>query len=160
MEEFSSLISALIQGGWLAIVLVLLFKYHKSLSGLIARISKFNLKLPDGTELAITAQEAAGLAQELLAEIDDSLVKDITAEEQAVLKKVVNQSDAPTVKEIFPQFCRPSPELETLRSMRRRQLIRPRGGGTWKPNKRIDIKPMGAILLKIRGDKLLGEPTD
>jgi hypothetical protein len=101
MQEAAALITALVQLGWLLIAAAaLLVVFRRPLGNLVDRLSKFNLVLPDGTKLELTAAEVADVAQELLSEVDD-LIEDVTAEESLLLAKVCGSPRAPTVEELF-----------------------------------------------------------
>jgi len=162
MQHIAALISSLAQVGWLVIVVFLLWRFRSPLSNVVERLSKFRLRLSDGTKVEVSASEVVGMAQQLLDEVDERLIKEISESEQKLLRYLVQLDSEPTVGEaverVFGEkFVRPSPELEVLRKLRDRQLIRPREGGRFREYKHLQIKPFGSILLRIRRDALLGK---
>ena len=59
------------------------------------------------------------------------------------------------VEEIFPDFKRSTKDIQsnnhvTLGVLRKRHLIRPVEGSTWRINKHIEITPFGKLVLKLR----------
>jgi hypothetical protein len=162
MHDAAAVISALAQAGWVAIVGYFLFKFQLPLSNVLGRLSKFRLRLPDGTEVEATAYEAAAIAQQLLDEVDQNLIHGITTDERKLLAFVVSHAAEPTVGEAVKQvfgkdFVRESHEHNVLRKLRDRQLLRPRGGDQFQREKHLEVKPFGRILLRVRRSMLLGE---
>ena len=160
VQNVAAVASALAQLGWLAVVAFLLFRYRVPLSNLIERMSKFQLKLPNGTTVEITASEAASVAQQLLDEAD-RLIEDVTTDDQQLLARL-HKREPQTIAKLIPGFRRcdesgqPTKELEQLRKLRDCQLLRPLEGGQFHPEKLVVIKPFGRILLRLRPERLLG----
>lgn len=159
MQEAAVLISALVQFAWLILAGGTLYGFREPVAGLLKKLSKFRLRLPNGTEIDVSAHEAAEIAQELLNEVDQ-LIEDITSEESAILARVLKSPRTLSVIEMFPSFKRPSKELDILRRLRDKQLIRPVEGGQWLSDKHIEIKPFGRILLKVRRERLVDPQND
>ena len=89
MQDWSAFITALAQAGWVAIVGYFLFQFRAPLVNVLGRLSKFSLRLPDGTEVEATAYEVAGIAQQLLDEVDQSLLHDIKQDEQRLMSYII-----------------------------------------------------------------------
>lgn len=162
MESIPAIISSLSQVGWVVIVGLFLFRFQEPLSKVLDRLTKFRLVLRDGTQVEVTVEQAVGIAQQLLDEVDMSLISDLSEEEKRILRCVADSKSEPTVQELVSKvfnkdFEIDSQEHDLLRSLRERQLLRPAGGSQWRANKRVLKKRFGEILLRIRRDVLLGE---
>jgi len=153
MKELTSFIELVISLFWATVSLYVVIEYRKPLTQIASRIRTFRLRIPNGPELEITADDAFKLAQNLLEEVDE-LIKNLDDKDKDLLEQVC-RSNKITVEDLIPEFKRDSPEHQSLRKLRDCQLIKPKEPGQWDSKKEIIVKPFGRILLKIRKEVLL-----
>ncbi len=154
MKELSGLIELITSFFWAFVSVYVVIQYRKPITQIVSRLRTFRLKIPNGPEMEITADQAVDLAQDLLDEVDE-LIKDLDDQDKSLLNKVYRSNRLITVEELIPGFERDSPEHQRLRKLRDCQLIKPNEPGQWDSRKNIVIKPFGRILLKIKKEVLL-----
>jgi hypothetical protein len=85
-----------------------------------------------------------------------ALTSGISADTRSLLESIMAQkSGSLRVGDLCSGFRRGSAEHTALRQLRDAQFIRPIGGGRWKADSMIEIKPFGAIMWKKLGPKKL-----
>jgi hypothetical protein len=146
---------------WAIVVVVALLLFRQPLSRLVDRLTSLKVKIAEGRAIEISARDAASIVQELLEEAD-RLIAGVGPWEQQLLARIHSAPQMMTVEQLIPGFRPESDEHQRLRKMREMQLIRPAGSSQWRPEKYVEVKPFGRILLRIRPEKLLGtsKPDD
>lgn len=149
---------------WPASVVVVAVLLKTPLTAWLDSTSKIALKIPGGTEVQLEKDVARGILQDVLDGID-SLVGDMSDKEKALVTKLKAGSEGDTVIEVYPDFVRSTdtqknPAHETLRACRKKHLIRPKEGGRWSENKRIEITPFGRLVTDLRANAFKVERTN
>ena len=101
-------------------------------------------------------QESTSRVIERLLYEAGSVMERLEHNERRVLATVLRRDHTLRVDEVFPRFRRGSDGHQILRTLRRRQLLRPGGSGSWRPEKDIVLKPFGRILQSLDESGLLG----
>lgn len=139
---------------WPVLVLVAMIIFRTQLAHLITRIRGFKFHTKGGQVFELSTTEVSSIAQDLLLETD-ALIRDLDEPAKKILARIVASPRSLTVEQAAPGFTRGSPEHDSLRKLRDCQLIRPVEGGRFQPEKHIEIKRFGQVLLKLRREQLV-----
>jgi hypothetical protein len=122
---------------WLFAVLVIACMLGKPVKKVLNRLATIltlkavKLKL-FGAEVELTPDVAERAWEKFLLAIAD-VTNGLSAQEMNLIERIRASGGQETVEQIFPNFSRDMPEqLEQLRNLRDRLLVRPREGSSWK----------------------------
>ena len=148
MTHFIELVKAL---AWPFVVLIIVFSFRAQFKELFERSSGLTFKVL-GFEFALTVKQVHDVAEELFKEVSEGL-SSLTQKQRELFQAVRASNGIKTVdqltQDIFDKpFVRTGEELEEFRALRDSQLVRPREGGRWKPEKHPVVTPYAQIILK------------
>ena len=147
-ESWNYLIAALVGAVFFA---GLLFLFRSALSTVLLKASKVTISGPAGFKIVISGQAAAGIAADVLAELQGIMSSVLTAEEKQLFLKIVERNSQTSVVSVLPSFNRDpqSQELKWLRALRGVNLIQPvPEGSRWGTDTQIRITRLGRIVAK------------
>jgi hypothetical protein len=142
---------------WPATLIALVFWFRDSLQQAISQSRETVIEMA-GAKIRITAQEAVDAVSDVFSEVDTILREHLTTEERQLFSKIVKAPHTLTVKDIFPEFKRETPEHKMLRALRGVFFIRPVERGGWQPFKRVEVTTFGRLVAHHRLD-LLSSPV-
>jgi hypothetical protein len=107
-----------------------------------------------GVELELTPEQAKEAVGELLTEITDS-TNDLSAEESDLFERILASGGRDRLDQILPNFKRDTLtlELQPLRKLRDRKLVRPFEGGKWESDKHPVVTRFGQLVNAISNRK-------
>jgi len=118
------------------------------------RLKEFEIKLGFLT-LKFEPREVEVAFEGFLSEMR-TIVAILSEDQRTVLRRIMSaMADSLTVQDVFPKFQRGTPEHETLRRLREAQFIRPKGGGPWRAESQIEVKPFGRLMWDKVGEEQL-----
>jgi hypothetical protein len=140
MAYFVELVKIL---AWPFVALGIVYAFRVQIRELFARSSGLNFEIL-GFKVALTVKEVHDVAQDIFKEISEGL-SGLTDKQKELFQAVRISNGSKTVDEITQAtfggpFVRGGDELEDFRALRDSQLIRPRQGGRWKPDKHPVVK--------------------
>ncbi len=118
---------------------------------------KSMLKKTAGDRLTVDNETAQIIVGDIMKEAR-VIMRHLTTEEKKVLRELNGFLNPPALSELFPDFDRSAedhlnPQHELLKELRKCHLIRPAGGGKWRADKRIEITPMGRLVIQLNKNK-------
>jgi len=132
---------------WPALVLFFIVMFRTPINKLI-RERKIKIKLPDGTEIMISDEEAEKTLSQLFNEFYVIYNKLLKPYMKLYFRCILKANRELYVKELIEGYDENKKEhIGTLRALRGLGLIEPKGGGSWSPDSIIEVTSFGKVFV-------------
>jgi hypothetical protein len=157
VKAVTALIGSIATLLWCIVVAVALALFWKRIRALLERDGDVEVEIP-----GVRLRAGAEIKREILKPVFDevsTVVTQLSPELRGQFIKIREVVETGAEYRLPESFLRHSPEHMRLGKLRALQLIRPSGGGRWRPGERAELTNFARLAMKLAGKDLSQQPT-